>query len=362
VIIPLYILYWVFVVLVFFVLATVLAAGINRAASSSRQARERAHRTRARELLLSFSRETGERRSLLLSRIREFLTPDTAEHVALALHRLDAPARREVVELFETEGLVSHFTRLMKTGSKWNRAKAARILGELNLPVASAALYKALDDSDPDVRNVAARSLSRLRHPMAQSVLISVLGKHEEPVSSRIAAMFIEGGAASVPLLVKNMRNENWRARFWSAEILGQVGDQRAERVLISALGDSSADVRSAAAKALGKTGTAAAVEHLVPLLKDEEWFVRCHAAWALGQLKAVDVVDELAKGLRDRSWWMRKNTLEALAALGDSAIPALMHALEGDDRFARESAMEALQKLGVEVRGSGGEGTVYGR
>ena len=361
-IIPLYILYWAFVILVFFVLATVLAAGLNRVVSSSRQAREQAHRTRARELLLSFSRESGERKGVLLGQIQSFLSPETAEHVALALHRLEPPGRRDVVGLFETGGLVSHFVRVLKTGSKWNRAKAARILGELDLPVASAALYKALDDSDPDVRNVAARALSRLRHPMAQSVLISVLGKHEEPVSSRIAAMFIEAGAASVPLLIKNMRNDNWRARFWSAEILGQVGDQRAERVLISALGDASADVRSAAAKALGKTGTGASVEHLVPLLKDEEWFVRCHAAWALGRLKAVDAIGELAHGLRDRSWWMRKNTLEALANLGDSAIPALMHALEGDDNFARESALEALQKLGVEVRGSGEEGKVRER
>lgn len=356
-IIPFYVLIWTFIVLVFFVLATVLAAGINRAASSSRQAREQANRARARDLLLSLSRETGEGRLTLLREIQSFLSEETAEHVALALHRLEPPTRRDVVELFETGGLVSHFTRLLKAGSKWNRAKAARILGELDLPVASAALYKALDDSDPDVRNVAARSLSRLRHPMAQSVLISVLGKHEEPVSSRIAAMFIEAGAASVPLLVKNMRNENWRARFWSAEILGQVGDQRSERALVASLKDANADVRSAAAKALGKTGTGASVAHLLPLLKDEEWFVRSHAAWALGRLKAVDAIGELAQGLRDRSWWMRKTSLEALADMGDSAIPALMRVLEGDDKFARESALEALQKLGVEVRS--GEGTV---
>ncbi|MBN1503858.1 MAG: HEAT repeat domain-containing protein [Candidatus Eisenbacteria bacterium] len=356
-IIPFYILIWAFIVLVLFVLATVLAAGINRVVSSSRQATDNANRARARDLLLSLSRESGEGRVKLLGRIRDFLSQETAEHVALALHRLDAPARRDVVELFETNGLVSHFIRLLKVGSKWNRAKAARILGELDLPVASAALYKSLDDRDPDVRNVAARSLSRLRHPMAQSVLISVLGKHEEPVSSRIAAMFIEAGAASVPLLVKNMRNDNWRARFWSAEILGQVGDQRSERVLVAALKDTSADVRSAAAKALGKTGTGASVEHLVPLLKDEEWFVRSHAAWALGKLRAVDAMGELAQGLRDKSWWMRKTSLEALAELGDSAIPALMRVLEGDDKFARESALEALQKLGVEVRS--GEGMV---
>jgi HEAT repeat protein len=359
VIIPLYILYWVFVILLFFVLATVIGAGINRVASGSRRAREDSLRAKSRDLLLSLSRETGQGRAILLNDVAAFLNADSAEHVALALHRLEPQDRRDVIDLFETKGLVSHFIRLVKAGSKWNRAKAARILGELDLPVASAALYRALDDTDPDVRNVAARSLSRLRHPMAQSVLIEALGKHEERVSSRIAAMFIEAGAASVPLLIKNMRNDNWRARFWSAEILGQVGDERSERVLISALSDGSADVRAAATKALGKVGTAASVEHIVPLLKDPEWFVRSHAAWALGRLKAADVIEDLAKGLYDPSWWVRKNALEAMANLGDIAIPALMRTLEGRDRFAKESAQEALQKLGVEVQSPGREGTV---
>ncbi len=357
-IISLYILYWVFVAVIFLVFASILAAGVNRATSSSRRRRDAALKARTRELLLTLPRLSGEYRAAQMKDIRDFLDEGTAEHVALALHRLEPQSRREVVELFEEKGLVNHFIQTTRRGSKWNRAKAARILGELDLPVGSAALYRALDDQDPDVRNVAARSLSKLRHPKAQSVLIEILGKHEEPVSSRIAAMFIEAGASSVPLLIKNMRNENWRARFWSAEILGQVGDQRAERVLASALSDTSADVRAAATKALGKVGSKAVVEHLIPMLKDPEWFVRCHAAWALGRLKAVESVHELAEALRDRSWWVRKNALEAMTALGAPAIPALMRVLEAEDRFARESAVEALQKLGVDVHGPGAEGT----
>jgi HEAT repeat protein len=362
VIIPLYVLSWIFVVMLLLVLVSIVGAGINRSVSGARRKREKALRARARELLVSLSRQTDEKRERTLNEMERFLDPGTAEFVAIDLHRLEPHSRNDVVGLFENKGLVAHFSKVVGSGTKWNRAKAARILGELNLPVASAALYKALDDPDPDVRNVAARSLSRLRHPMAQSVLIELLGKHEEPVSSRIAAMFIEAGASSVPLLVKNMRNENWRARFWTAEILGQTGDRRAEKVLISALGDSSGDVRAAATKALGKMGGKAAGEHLAPMLKDPEWFVRCHAAWSLGKLHAVEAIPELVCALRDGSWWVRKNALEALAGLGDAAVPALMNAIEDDDRFARESALEALQKLGVDIPVTGKQGRIQAR
>ena len=356
--IPLNILYWVFIGLVFLVILSALAAGLNRAFTGSRRKREEASKTRCRELLIMLGRESAEARERVLIEIEEMLGPATAEYIAVSLSRLEVRQRAELTGLFQRKGLVRYFVRQLKSQRKWRRARAAKVLGELNLPVASAALYRALDDPDPDIRSVAARGLSKLRHPRAQAALIEILGRHEELISSRIAAMFIDVGAASVPLLVKNMRNTNWRARFWTAEILGQVADRRAEGVLVSALNDSSADVRAAAAKALGKIGTKSAGLQVIPLLRDAEWFVRSHAAWTLGQLKMVEAVGELVRSLYDRAWWVRKSSLEALANVGDAAIPALVATLQAEDRFARESAAEALQRLGVEVPSAGPEGS----
>ncbi|MFH0778196.1 MAG: HEAT repeat domain-containing protein [Candidatus Eisenbacteria bacterium] len=348
--IPLSILIVIFAFLVLLVIASAVAAGVNRAHSSAKRRRLDEIKLECRELFLAFARSKGEGADKALATIEAFLSTETAEQVALSLLRLEAPGRSDVASLFEKKGLVSYFVNLARRGSKWNKMKAVRVLGELNMAVASAALYKALDDGDADVRNAAARALSKLKHPMAQSALIDVLGKHEEPVSSRIAAIFIEGGAASVPLLIKNMRNENWRARFWSAEILGELGDRRAEGALLTALKDVSGDVRAAAVKSLGKLGDRSVGGGVIPLLKDPEWFVRCHAAWTLGRLKDEGAVEELLDALHDSSWWTRKNALEALAEIGERALPGLMATLESDDRFARESALEALQKLGVEV------------
>ncbi|MCX5800735.1 MAG: HEAT repeat domain-containing protein [Candidatus Eisenbacteria bacterium] len=355
--IPLDILYFIFLGLVCLVVSAWLAAGLNRAFTISKRRREEALRARCRGLLLILARQTGEPGARVLAEIEDILTPETAEYVAVSLPRLEAHLRSELTKLFQETGLVHHFVRQLKSQRKWKRARAAKILGELSLPAASAALYRALDDPDPDIRSLAARGLSKVRHPRAQAALIDILGRHEELVSSRIAAMFIDVGTPSVPLLVKNMRNTNWRARFWTAEILGQVADRRAEGVLVSALSDSSADVRAAAAKALGRIGSKSAGLEVIPLLKDPAWFVRSHAAWTLGQLEMVEAIEELVAALCDRAWWVRKSSLEALANIGEAALPALMAGLEVDDRFARESAAEALQRLGVEVPSRGTEG-----
>jgi HEAT repeat protein len=350
VIISLRVLYWIFIGLVFLVILSGMAAGLNRVATGSKRKTNEALKARCRKLLLKLGRESGANMVRVLGQIEGVLSPSSAEYIAVSLPRLEVPQRVELTGLFQKKGLVRHFVRDLKSRRKWKRARAAKVLGELNLPVASAALYRTLDDPDPDIRSVAARALSKLRHPRAQAALIQIIGAHDEVVSSRIAAMFIDVGAASVPLLVKNMRNTNWRARFWTAEILGQVADRRAEGVLISALKDTSADVRAAAAKSLGRIGTRSGGLEVIPLLKDPEWFVRSHAAWTLGELKIVEAIQDLVRALHDGSWWVRKTSLEALASIGDAAIPALVAALQADDRFARESAMEALQRLGVEV------------
>ena len=56
----------------------------------------------------------------------------------------------------------------------------------------------------------------------------------------------------------------------------------------------------------------------------------------------------KLGLALRDRSWWVRKNALDALVRIGEPSKSALLRTLHGDDRFARDCAVEALMTLGM--------------
>ena len=65
-----------------------------------------------------------------------------------------------------------------------------------------------------------------------------------------------------------------------------------------------------------------------------------------------------VAEALGDRSWWVRKNAMDALVRLGEPARPSLVRALNSDDRFARDCAIEALTVMGVPVAAAPRTGT----
>jgi HEAT repeat protein len=273
--------------------------------------------------------------------------------VLVAAEELDEvgpDARLEVIRTIEGRGIVAKQVRNARSGFKWARAHAVRVLGELRVPSSVPVVLQALEDRDADVRNIAARALGRMQLQATDEALVALLGRHDQAVSARIAAMCIEIGARTVPLLLRTLREGSPRARFWAARILGEIRDASAATALGEALQDGEPDVRSASARALGSIADRGTVGVLEAALHDPIWFVRAHAAEALGRIGEPGTAVALAEALGDRSWWVRKNALDALVRLGEPARPALVRALNSDDRFARDCAIEALTVMGAQA------------
>lgn len=271
-----------------------------------------------------------------------------AEPAAEEIAQLELEIRLDVLQALERRGVVAHYLRQTRSPWKWSRARALRVLGELKIPSSMPSLLRALGDRDPDVRNVAARSLGRIKLQAAEEALVGLLGKHDQAVSSRIAAICIEMGPRTAPLLIRTLRDGSPRARFWAARILGEIKDPRATRSLGDALLDKDPNVRSSATWSLGSIADRSTASLVEPMLRDPIWYVRAHAGEALGRIGEPTVIDSLAEALKDRSWWVRKNALDALVRLGRVSGPALERMLRSDDRFARDCAAEALAALGV--------------
>ncbi len=335
-------------VLLGIVILTTGAAIVNKIVSLREADTRQATMDRLRQafLLLAEPRE----RPLAYRVIAEAIQGHWSEMAAEEVAQLELTLRLDVVRALEEQGVVARFLRDAKSPMKWTRARALRVLGELKVPVSVPTLLQALEDRDADVRNVAARSLGRMKLQAAEEALVSLLGKHDQAISARIAAICIEMGPRTAPLLIRSLRDGSPKARFWSARILGEIRDPRAIRSLGDALLDSDSEVRSASTWALGQIGERGTAPLLEPLLRDPLWYVRAHAAESLGKLGDGSYAPVLGESLRDRSWWVRKNALDALVRLGDPAKPVLLKTLQGDDRFARECAVEALLSLGVPV------------
>lgn len=105
--------------------------------------------------------------------------------------------------------------------------------------------------------------------------------------------------------------------------------------------------VRTAAAVAPLTEGGAIKLE--TPLrdrLHDSDPSVRCAAALAAGHLQLAGLVDELACALGDERGWVRSSAADALALLGEPAVPALLKVLAGPEQGARTRAAYALSKI----------------
>lgn len=327
---------------------TTIAAVVNKIHSSREEDSRRRFLDRLRQQFLLLA--GGAERESAYREIANGLTGRWSQIAAEEVSQLELSLRLDVIRSLEEQGVIAHYLRETKSPLKWSRAHALRLLGELKVPASVPALLTALEDRDPDVRNVAARALGKMKLQAAEEALVGLLGRHEQSVSARIAAICIEMGARTGPLLIRALRDGSPKARFWAARILGEIKDGRAARSLGDALLDPEPDVRSAAAWALGAIADGSTAGMLESALRDPVWFVRAHAAEALGKIGEPAAAMTLARMMEDRSWWVRKNAQEALVRMGEPSKPALFGALQSDDRFARECAAEALESLGVTV------------
>lgn len=341
---------------------TTSAAIANKIYSNQEESSRRGFLDRLRRQFLLLGTGIPEDRAEGMRDIVRMTQGRWSEIAAEEVSQLELNLRLDVIRALETGGVIARYLRDAKSPMKWTRAHALRILGELKVPGSVPTLLNGLGDRDPDVRNVAARSLGRMKLQAAEEALVELLGKHDQAVSARIAAICIEMGPRTAPLLIRTLREAPPKARFWAARILGEIRDPRATRALGDALVDKDPDVRSAAIWALGMIADRSTASLAEPLLRDPVWYVRAHAAEALGRIGDPNSVPSIAEALKDRSWWVRKNALDALVHLGEPSKQALFRTLEGEDRFARDCAVEALTTLGVPIPAAGGGPAGAGR
>ncbi|HXF06632.1 MAG TPA: HEAT repeat domain-containing protein [Blastocatellia bacterium] len=277
------------------------------------------------------------------------------------------------------------------------RSQIARALGDIGDARAGEPLIEALKDEDQDVCQAAAEALvgmgaaavepliAALEDGRVRWAAVEALGRigDARAVEPLIKALGYKGRDIVKPgysskrsFCVPDLLGINIRRA--AAEALGRIGDARAVKPLIEALGDDR--VRKAAVEALVMIG-AAAVEPLIAVVKDgrkeskeavrvllrlrgrervialgevaveplievlEDPDVRWAAVEALGGIRDARAVEPLIKLLRD--WMIREAAVEALASIGAAAVKPLIKALNSSDPRVREAVAEAIERIG---------------
>ncbi len=207
-------------------------------------------------------------------------------------------------------------------------------------------LLEALRGRDLQARLAAGRILKRVRDPQAVKLLLAALDDEHAQVRSV--------AAAALGVIVSGL-DEPARSEI----------NQEVAAALTRALRDRSIPVRMAAARALGQTGDREALPALIDALKDISPHVRGASAWAIGEVGArhpeegARALPTVIAMLHDVDGSVRAQTAEALGRIGAAcsaprtrtyAVPTLLDAFRDPSVQVRSAAARALGRIGPDA------------
>jgi HEAT repeat protein len=302
--------------------------------------------------------------------------------VALALERWRKPGRADrlgalnrLVHLSSRAApVVPELIRGLQDRDPVIRAKTALLMGQIG-PAATAAnptLLIASRDPEPKVRAAVITALSQTRPEPAAAipVLVQLLRTdHSDDEHRGLLQALVGLKGASVPALIDSLSKSTGESQAIVAESFVQLGElaEPAVAPLIAALGSTRGDIRDRISTSLAQL-CSERPEPVIRALGDGSPSVRAGAARALQMLGAAaeSAVPALIAALeRDEppappdlskipgsNVWMIDEQLEppgpwtALGVIGRPAVPALLKLLDQPDRVTRIRALRTIAFL----------------
>ena len=222
--------------------------------------------------------------------------------------------------------------------------RAAEALGLIGDRRAVEPLIVALQSPDHSLRGQAAESLGRLKDPRAFEPL-SVLLRGD--LQARAQNALIEMGPVVVEQLCRILLDEDDPLRFYAADLLTKIHDERAIKPLISVLGVRVNGIGELAAAALVGIGTPA-VDELIVCLTNDDPVVRKLAIKVLGEIndERNQVMEAVRMALHDPG--LRVEASLFLGAKKDlSVLPYLLETLRGSDPLDAQRVQRVLVSIG---------------
>ncbi|MEB3178243.1 MAG: HEAT repeat domain-containing protein [Nostocaceae cyanobacterium] len=233
------------------------------------------------------------------------------------------------------------------------RLRFAETLGEIGESATPFLIDALANHQNVVVRRAAAKTLTIIADPTSVPALLhSFLNDEDTVVKGSSAGALARVGEASVPALLDILASPKHPEdiKGHAAWALAFIGSEAAEH-LYKALNSDSVDVRCAVIGAIAHVAQEQSDEKscniLVSALTDPEAIIRTEAASALGQVNYPPAVPHLILALKDSDVEVRKAAVSSLGKLGDStAIKPLEAALTDELEVIRTLAKLAIASL----------------
>jgi HEAT repeat protein len=282
---------------------------------------------------------------------------------ALALLLANGAARPVAVDALVAHGTraTAALMRALESEEADVRRAAALGLGRIGNPAASAALCRLLQDDDPATVIAAAGALGAIGNPDAFVPLLAVLTHDHAAVRHAAVSAINSIGHPQTPARARELiGSSDERLRESGARIAGYFGYPECLDGLIRLMSDSSELVRRTAIEHLGFFDDDRALPALAYALSADSPQVRASASRALAHAEHAGVADLLAAAVADTDARVRYQAVQAVAtqqftdfgarlqsiAREDDAIPVRIAAVRALGSFRDASAAAVLTEL----------------
>lgn len=285
---------------------------------------------------------------------------------ALRSHDLDEDGRRRARTALEDYGFVARSCASLLLGSEsFERASAARALGEMRSPQALPFLTEALYDQDAVVRNECVQSLGSLGLPSAIGALLDVARRHPDLSAGVLGPALTACSVESLELAWDSPFESRTYAEgpgvedfsrevtsIVSAEAYEELPEYVEDATLASALesaGNEYPESRVVAAQNLAQFQVRRAVETLSVLARqDSEPAVRSAAVTSLGLINHESVFVHVIAALADEAREVRAAAARAMSRLSFDRADAYVRVIESADAGAMRDVAQAAVKAGL--------------
>ncbi len=210
--------------------------------------------------------------------------------------------------LIDADFNFDEYRELLKNKETELREAVAWALGVMADPEGTSLLINALKDTEPVVRESAARSLGQLKY---RSDTKEAAGRFEDKREDHQAADSLQ----------KALKDKELRVRSAAAAALANFGKPEIAKQLLTLLKDTIPNMRAAAATGLGGCPYPEVVPALILRLKDDDFWTRLCAARSLGKLHDPIALEFLKDALHDQNSSVRQNAVIALTELGSGGV-----------------------------------------
>ncbi|HVF44711.1 MAG TPA: HEAT repeat domain-containing protein [Pyrinomonadaceae bacterium] len=285
---------------------------------------------------------------------------------ALRSREIDEDGRRRARTALEDYGFVARSCASLLLGTEsFERASAARALGEMRSPQALPFLTEALYDADSVVRNECVQSLGSLGLPSAIGALLDVARRHPDLSAGVLGPALTACSVESLELawdspfdsrtFAEGAGVEEFSREISSivaAEPYEELPEYVEDEVLASALeraGSEYPESRVVAAQNLAQFQVRRAVETLSVLARrDSDAAVRSAAVTSLGLINHESVFVHVIAALADEAREVRAAAARAMSRLSFDRADAYGRVIESSDADAMRDVAQAAVKAGL--------------